>query len=118
MSENRKYFKYNGTIVVIVQAMVAQGGIYWKAVPKALKKINDYPCNDQWKILEAARDNGGGVFFTTPSSESAFRELLDPFIDSDGCLKEEDMKVVHTEKHGDFCVKVVYLHEREDLLNV
>lgn len=116
--EDRKYFKYNGTIVVIVQGMVALGGIYWEAVPKALKEINDYPYGKQWKILETARDNGGGIFYTTPSSESAFRELLDPFIDINGRLKEEGMKVVHTELHGDFCVKVVHLHEREDLLNV
>lgn len=116
--ENRKYFKYDGTIVVIVQGMVALGGIYYEAVPNALKKINGYPYKDQWKMLETARDNGGGVFFTTPSSGSAFRELLAPYIDDCGQIKEEGMKIVHTELHGDFCVKLVYLHEREDLLNV
>lgn len=110
------YIKRNGTIVVIVQSMVSSGGLYYKAVPKALSRINDLPYENQWKVLEAARDNGGGVFFTTPSYSSAFRDLLDPYIGSDGFIREEGMKIVHTELHGDFFIKLVYLHEYEDLL--
>ena len=116
MSDNRKYFKYGATIVVIVQGITSTGGLFRDAVPKELSDINRFPIDEQWKILETARDTYGGIYFTTPCRESAFREILDPYINNDGFICEEGMKIAHTREHGDFCVKLVHLHKREDFI--
>lgn len=116
MSENRKYFKYGGTIVVIVQGITAKGGLIYDCVPRVLSEINRKTYKEQWETLEAARDNGGGVFYTAPCNTSSFRELLAPYINRDGFIEEDGMKIVHTELHGDFCVRLVCLKDREDCL--
>lgn len=116
MSDNRKYFKYGATIVVIVQGLTSSGGLFWNSVPKELSDINRLSVSEQWKALETARDTYGGIYFTSPSPDSAFRELLAPYINDDGYMCEEGMKIVHTGKHGDFCVRLVWLNKREDCL--
>ena len=114
---NKTHFKYGATIVVIVEGNQTSGGLYFSGVPEQLSKINKLGDVDkQWEELMDARDNHGGIYFTTTNLKSAFRELLDDFIDKDGFMREDGMKIVHTREHGDFCVRLVWLTGREDFI--
>lgn len=61
----------------------------------------------QWKKLEELRETGG-VIIVRPSSTSAIREILDPYIGSDGFIKECGLRNFHTEEHGDFYVMLFH----------
>lgn len=67
----------------------------------------------QWKKLEELRETGG-VIIVQPSSTSAIREILDPYIGSDGFIKECGLRNVHTEEHGDFYVML--FHNPSDVM--
>lgn len=57
----------------------------------------------QWKKLEELRETGG-VIIVQPSYNSAIREILNPYIDRYGFIKECGLQKVHTKEHGDFCI--------------
>lgn len=68
----------------------------------------------QWQRLEELRKRGG-LIIVRPSSESAIRELLDPYIGEDGFLKEGGLKLVHTKEHGNFKVILFYFKDEYGL---
>lgn len=67
----------------------------------------------QWKKLEELRETGG-VIIVQPSYNSAIREILDPYIGSDGFIKECGLRNVHTEEHGDFYI--ILFHNQQNLM--
>lgn len=75
--------------------------------------VGDKNIEAQWKKLEELRETGG-VIIVHPSSTSAIREILDPYIGSDGFIKECGLRNVHTEEHGDFYVML--FHNPSDVM--
>ena len=73
----------------------------------------DENIEEQWKKLEELRETGG-VIIVQPSHTSAIREILDPYIGSDGYVKECGLRNVHTEEHGDFYV--IFFHNPLDVM--
>lgn len=74
----------------------------------------DKNIEEQWKKLEELRETGG-VIIVQPNPYSAIRELLDPYIDNVGYIKECGLKYVHTEGHGDFYV--ILFHNPSDIMS-
>ena len=67
----------------------------------------------QWKKLEELRETGG-VIIVQPSSNSAIREILNPYISGSGFIKECGLQNVHTKEHGDFCI--ILFHNPSDVM--
>ncbi len=67
----------------------------------------------QWKKLEELRETGG-VIIVHPSSTSAIREILNPYISGNGFIKECGLQNVHTKEHGDFCI--ILFHNPSDVM--
>ena len=67
----------------------------------------------QWKKLEELRETGG-VIIVQPCPNSAIRELIDPYIGSDGFIKECGFRNVHTKGHGDF--RVIFFHNPSNFM--
>ncbi len=110
-------YKYGGTIMVIVNP-ISTSGINSSALPEELWEVNNMPLKDQWTMLESMRDTTGGIVCVTPNPESAFRELLNDFLDRDGFMIFTGARNVHTKEHGDFHVILAPCHARTDLLGM
>lgn len=67
----------------------------------------------QWKKLEELRETGG-IIIVQPSPTSAIREILKPYINSAGFIKECGLRSVHTKEHGDFYV--LLFHNPSDIM--
>lgn len=109
--------KYGYTIIVIVGSLSYTDGVCTTALPESIKRVNNCSVKEQWETIEAMRDRDGGIVYITANPKSAFRELLDDFIGTDGFIKETGRKIVHTKEHGDFCVNLFWNKTREDWLD-
>ena len=75
----------------------------------------DENIEEQWKKLEELRETGG-VIIVQPNPYSAVREILTPYIDRYGFIKECGLKNVHTKEHGDFYI--ILFHNPSDIMSI